>query len=317
MKTADKIEALNKQLLEIDDLRQESKSRYNSQHSKWSSDTRRCIEGLFGQDHEYMKRFEAISYSPMGITSNEEGQYKLDQAGYYHGLTEAIKLLSEVVEQSVETLQIEYFSSTSGVAANSSSSNQGKINKTVPTRVYISAPGDGGLSPNHLAIKKTFLNLVKSVGFEPQEFGAPGLGGLSQMSWSFDNVQSVLGRCQGAVVLGLIKWDVWDAQNKYRFSTPYNHYEGALALAKNIPTFILMHEHIYPAGIAYKGGGQYIVNLPDLVTPAWLYTDDFLSRFYTWVDFVKSRQHVFLGYSSKAKSTAILVKNHLTQMGYW
>ena len=44
MKTADKIEALNKQLLEIDDLRQESKSRYNSQHSKWSSDTRRCIE---------------------------------------------------------------------------------------------------------------------------------------------------------------------------------------------------------------------------------------------------------------------------------
>lgn len=182
-----------------------------------------------------------------------------------------------------------------------------------PTRIFVSVPGNHGLQPDQLSIKEGVIDLIKSAGFEPQEFGTSG--DFSQISWNFDNVQYILGRCQGAVILGLIRWDVWDAQNQYRFNTVYNHYEGALALAKNIPTFILMHEHIDQAGIAFKGGGQYIVNLPDLAKPAWLQTDKFTSKFNGWVDLVKKRHHVFFGYSSKAKATAILVKNFLTQKG--
>ena len=108
-----------------------------------------------------------------------------------------------------------------------------------PIRVYISVPNDHALQPEQLDIKKGIFDRIRLAGFEPQELRVSG--DFSKIPWSFDNVQYKLGRCQGAVILGLIRWDVWDAQKKYRFNTAYNHYEGALALAKSIPTFILMH----------------------------------------------------------------------------
>ena len=188
-----------------------------------------------------------------------------------------------------------------------------------PTRVFISSPLNQGLTPDQLDVKKGILDRIEMVGFEPQEFGVSG--DFSQIPWNFDNIQYVLGRCQGSVILGLIRWDVWNAQNKYRFSSVYSSYEGALFPAKNIPTFILMHEHVYPGDVVFQGEGQnksegqYIVSLPDKVTSSWLQTDNFLSKFNGWVDSVKNRHHVFFGYSSKAQATANKIKDFLIQKG--
>ena len=183
-----------------------------------------------------------------------------------------------------------------------------------PTRVFISVPNSGSLQPEQLDIKNGVIDRVRLAGFEPQEFRTSG--DFTKLAWSHDNLQYRLGRCQGAVILGLIRWDVWDAhQKKYRFNTVYNHYEGALALAKNIPTFILMHEHVYKGGIALKGRRQYFVRLPDTATSSWLHTDDFLSKFNGWVDVVKKRHHIFFGYSSKAQATATKIKDFLTNKG--
>ena len=140
-------------------------------------------------------------------------------------------------------------------------------------------------------------------------------GDFAQIPGSFANIQYKVGRCQGAVVLGLVRWDVWDAQNKYRFITAYNHYEGALALAKELPTFILMHEDVHKAGIVLKGRAQYFVKLPDMVNPSWLQTDPFISKFDKWVDLVKNRHHIFFGYSSKAQGTANKIKDYLNRNG--
>src|SRR5688500_14940100 len=164
-----------------------------------------------------------------------------------------------------------------------------------PTRMYISVHNDGRLQPDQLDIKKGIMDKIRLAGFEPQEFKV--CGDLAHIPWSFDNVQYKLGRCQGAAILGLIRWDVWDAQNKYRFITAYNHYEGALALAKDLPTLILMHEDAHKAGIATKGRAQYFVRLPDMVNPSWLQTDPFQSKFDEWVDKLKNRHHIFFGYS--------------------
>ncbi len=182
-----------------------------------------------------------------------------------------------------------------------------------PTRVYVSVPNDHRLEPNQLEIKRGIIDGIRSAGFEPQELFASG--GFSQIPWSYENVQYKLGRCQGAVILGLVRWDVWDAQNKYRFNTAYNHYEGALALAKDIPAFILMHEHIHKAGIALKGRSRYFVKLPDGVNSSWLQTDEFMSTFSGWVDAVKNRRHIFLGYGGKAQATATQIKDFLTNKG--
>jgi len=182
-----------------------------------------------------------------------------------------------------------------------------------PTRIYISVPNDGRLPPDQLDIKKGIIDKIRLAGFEPQELKVSG--DFAQIPWSFANLQYKLGRCQGAVVLGLVRWDVWDAQNKYRFITAYNHYEGALALAKELPTFILMHEDVHKAGIVLKGRAQYFVKLPDMVNPSWLQTDPFSSKFDEWVNSVRNRHHIFFGHSSRAQAIANKIKDFLTNRG--
>lgn len=183
-----------------------------------------------------------------------------------------------------------------------------------PIRVFISVPSSGWLPAEQLDIKNGVIDRVRLAGFEPQEFLTSG--DFTKLAWSHDNLQYRLGRCQGSVILGLVRWEGWDINKKqYKFNTAYNHYEGALALAKSIPTFILMHEHIYKAGIALKSRKQYFVKLPDKVNSSWLQTDQFLSKFNEWVDVVKKRHLVFFGYSSNARTTAAKVKDFLTSKG--
>lgn len=183
-----------------------------------------------------------------------------------------------------------------------------------PTRVFISVPSSGWLQPEQLDIKNGVIDRVRLAGFEPQEFLTSG--DFTKLAWSHDNLQHRLGRCQGAVILGLVRWEGWDINRKqYKFNTAYNHYEGALALAKNIPTFILMHEHVYKAGIALKSRKQHFVKLPDKANSSWLQTDQFLSKFNEWADVVKKRYLVFLGYSSNAGTTAAKIKDYLTSRG--
>lgn len=182
-----------------------------------------------------------------------------------------------------------------------------------PTRIYISVPRDGWLQPEQLDIKRGIIEKIRSVGFQPHEFLISG--DFSQMTWSYENLQYILGRCQGTVILGFVRWNVRDAQKTYQFNTAYNHYEGALALAKDLPTFILMHEHVYKAGIAIKGKAPHFVRLPIRADSSWLQTDDFLSKFDGWVEAVKKRCHIFFGYSSKAQATAYKIRDFLTSKG--
>ena len=100
-----------------------------------------------------------------------------------------------------------------------------------PTRVFISVPSSGWLPAEQLDIKYGVIDRVRLAGFEPQEFLTSG--DFTKLAWSHDNLQYRLGRCQGAVILGLVRWEGWDIHKKpYKFNTAYNHYEGARALAK-------------------------------------------------------------------------------------
>ena len=183
-----------------------------------------------------------------------------------------------------------------------------------PTRIFISVPSSGWLPPEQLDIKNGVMDRVRLAGFEPQEFLSSG--DFTNLAWSHENLEYRLGRCQGVVILGLVRWEGWNINKKpYKFNTAYNHYEGALALAKALPTFILMHEHVYKAGIALKGRRKHFVKLPDQVNSSWLQTDPFLSEFNEWVEVVKKRHLVFFGYSSNARATATKIKDFLGGKG--
>lgn len=182
-----------------------------------------------------------------------------------------------------------------------------------PARIYVSVPNNGRLKPDELEIKRAIFERIRAAGFEPQELKVTG--DLSEMPWSFENIQYKLGRCRGVVVLGLIRWDVWNAENQYKFVTAYNHFEGALALAKGLPTLILMHEEAQKSGIVLKGRAPYFVKLPAGADPSWLDTDPFAAKFNAWVEAVKGRHPIFLGYHSKAQVTAHKIMECLQEKG--
>jgi predicted nucleotide-binding protein len=97
--------------------------------------------------------------------------------------------------------------------------------------------------------------------------------------------------------------------------TEWNHYEGAVAKTLGLPTLILVERGVADTGIAYAGGGEPILFAPPDPTVEWLKEETFRHRFTLWLDQLKRRRDVFLGYCSKAQDTANAINLFLTKLG--
>jgi predicted nucleotide-binding protein len=97
--------------------------------------------------------------------------------------------------------------------------------------------------------------------------------------------------------------------------TEWNHYEGAVANTIRLPTLILAERGIADTGIAYTGGGKPILFKPQDADVGWLKEETFRHRFTLWLDQLKERRDVFLGYCSKARDTANAINLFLTKQG--
>lgn len=189
---------------------------------------------------------------------------------------------------------------------------------TVPAyRVYISVPLDGNLNPTQIDIKRRLVAMVVEAGLEPQAFGEPGFPGnrAANLAWTFGSASQVMRQCQGAIILGLTRWDFLTDDYRFQFVTEWSHYEGALALERNLPTLMVKEAGVAERGIMYTGGGKNIVFVPPDADRDWLETPDFKSRFNAWLDEVTSRYHVFMGYSSGAAATAAAIIHFLRSQG--
>ena len=82
------------------------------------------------------------------------------------------------------------------------------------------------------------------------------------------------------------------------------NYEGALAIANDLPILVVAEAGIPNRGIVWQGGGLNINLLPPNSDSSWVYNQKFKKQVQLWVDKVRSKPRVFLGYCSKAKSTA-------------
>lgn len=170
-------------------------------------------------------------------------------------------------------------------------------------RIYVSTPLDEHLHKDQLAIKQAIYASLENEEFEPQEFLYRGLP--AGTSWSFQESRKVMQRCDGALILAFVRSD-FDLEDGSRLCIPseYNHYEGALAIANDLPMFVVAEEGIPNRGIVWQGGGLLINSLPTGSDTSWIDNPKFKNQFQLWVDKVRSRPRVFLGYCSKAKPTA-------------
>ena len=143
------------------------------------------------------------------------------------------------------------------------------------------------------------------------------------LAWSFENVDRVIRRCVGAVVICFARWTTSEPPPGTKLITGYNHYEGAVALTYGLPVFLLAERGVEDQGIIWTGGGKTITYIPDDADASWVdgaafvKRDDpgFLRRFDAWRRELESRKDVFLGYCSKSAGTAAQIQLRLENCG--
>lgn len=182
------------------------------------------------------------------------------------------------------------------------------------SKVLISAPLDEHLTAEQLSIKKLLVSEIERRGFAPQEFLRRGI--VARRSWTFHNAIDIIAQCRGVLVLGLARsrWRGTDEDSKdkiYLCPSEYSHFEGAIALARGVSTFIVAEHDVINRGIVSTAGGEPIsyVDASSLKSPL----DDpiFLAAFDSWLSEIESRPRVFLGYCGQARTTAVDIQQYI------
>ena len=180
-------------------------------------------------------------------------------------------------------------------------------------RVFVSVSSNRNLDDRRKALKAAILEKLQDEGFDPQaffEFGEPGT-----LSWSFENVDHIMRKCVGAVVIGFPRWQISESIPPIGLVGEYNHYEGAVALSHHLPTLLLAERGVEDRGIVWTGGGKRITFIPEDAQASWTDEEEFQQSFGAWVHEVDSRKDVFLGYCSKNAGAAAQIKNYLIDEG--
>lgn len=152
-------------------------------------------------------------------------------------------------------------------------------------------------------VQNEIIRRVEHLGLQPEMFFHAGTA--AALSWSLQNAIDVMRRCVGAVVLAFPRWTVNEPNGEfYQCASEYAQIEGAMATTLRLPLLIIAERGLVDRGITWTGAGHPILYMPTDATSAWLESDAFRQRFGVWSDQIAERSDVFLGYSSKARSTA-------------
>jgi hypothetical protein len=183
----------------------------------------------------------------------------------------------------------------------------------VKRRVFVSVPAENHLDEKQRKIVAALYEQIHAAGFEPQRFFVSGIA--ASMGWNFQTVDEVIRRCVGAVILAFPRWTFSDGGDDISLATEYSHYEGAIANTLGLPTLTIVEKGIADRGIVWTGGGKPILFVPPGVDDEWMKSEAFRHRFTLWLDQLKGRRDIFLGYCSKAHDTANAINLYLTKQG--
>jgi hypothetical protein len=125
---------------------------------------------------------------------------------------------------------------------------------------------------------------IDGLGYEAQVFGGPtgGRGLAAGTSWSLAEVDRVMRRCSGAVLIGLPKWRVSIEQREILLPTEYCHYEGAVAYTCGLPILATVENGLEPRVVFNWSVGLEIIPIPQNAETGWLQCDAFRRPFETW-----------------------------------
>jgi len=182
-------------------------------------------------------------------------------------------------------------------------------------RVFVSVTSNKALDDRRKAVKAAILEKLLKEGYEPQEFWASGLPKTSGLSWSFENVDRVMRKCVGALVIGFPRWTFSDPEQEIRLVGEYNNYEGAAALSHGLSVFILAEEGVVDRGIVWTGGGRSITYIPADAQADWTESAEFQSGFGAWMGELNARKDIFLGYCGQNVGMAAQIETFLMREG--
>jgi hypothetical protein len=170
--------------------------------------------------------------------------------------------------------------------------------KTKP-RIFVSVPDDIHLDERRRGLKRAIISFIAGqdyevVGFEPEQWGRGPRRHVNPDLFSVEKAIKLIRQCDGVVVLALARRHVHSkgeetgsAGSAFVLPTPYNHVEGALALAQQLPVFIVFEEHMDRTGILNSGIRP--APIPSRATGrSWINSELFKMHFEEWA--VKIRE---------------------------
>lgn len=186
----------------------------------------------------------------------------------------------------------------------------------VVRRVFVSLNADWHHSDEQNEFKWGVVDKVAELGYLPEIFTPPPgkqFRGLAvRRGWTFNDVEEVMQRCSGHLIVGMPRWQAKDrSTHEVVLPTEYHHYEGAISHRLRLPTLIFSDRHIADRGVFNRSLGRFIVNLPEDYAMSWLDGDEFGFALSDWHEEVRQRRDVFLGYSSAARGIANSLKRYI------
>ncbi len=183
---------------------------------------------------------------------------------------------------------------------------------SIKRRVFVSFVNPDLLDPQKLAIQNEIIKKIENLGLQPEMFFISGTA--ASMAWSLPNAIEIMKNCIGAVIIAFPRWVLTDSQGEtIQLASEYCQIEGAIAASLKLPLLILAERGIADRGITWTGAGNHILFMPPQANASWLEEDAFRQRFDIWTNQIKERSDVFLGYSSKARSTAQAIHLYLKE----
>jgi hypothetical protein len=183
-------------------------------------------------------------------------------------------------------------------------------------RIFVSVMQDNHpkATPASLQVKQRIYDELNTRGFEIEEFFFRGL--VTNVTWTIEEVEKILRRCQGAIIFGVSKWRFsFDNGEEWKCPSDYIHIEGAIAETKNLPTFVIKEAGVLDEGILYSGAGFRLTTIQPDGREVLNNDRTFWDVFDNWAKQVQKRRHVFLGYSGGATSTAVAIRDFLEKQG--
>ena len=148
--------------------------------------------------------------------------------------------------------------------------------------VFVSQPT--WVPPEHRPGLEKFKDLLRIRDLDPRSVGVTDMPSLLPL----EEVIQLMGRCHGAIVLGIPQIKVLSGKLKgdeitspFDLGTEWNHIEAALAYALKLPVLVI-HDTTVVRGIFDRGAANAFIYVVDFSSDSWSRTDEISGAVATW-----------------------------------